>query len=87
MEEPMNGPTIPLTDSIKELAEFWDTHDITDFDEQMEEVERPVFQQGTTVRVHLTADEAKEVERLASANRMGCEQLLRKWALEKIGNA
>jgi len=35
--------TIPKTDSIQELAEFWDTHDITDFFDELEEISEPVF--------------------------------------------
>ena len=32
---------IPETDSIRELASFWDTHDLTDFEDQLEEVTEP----------------------------------------------
>ena len=35
---------IPVTDSIHELAAFWDTHDITDFSEKLEEVTEHVFE-------------------------------------------
>jgi len=34
----MNKQKIPETDSIQELARFWDTHDLTDFEEELEEV-------------------------------------------------
>ncbi len=34
---------IPQTDSIRELAHFWDTHDLTDFDDQLEEVVGPLL--------------------------------------------
>jgi hypothetical protein len=47
---------IPDTDSIRELAEFWDTHDVTDFDDQLEEVAEPVFVRPA-VTVPLSADE------------------------------
>lgn len=40
----MKRRTIPKTDSIRELAAFWDTHDVTDFDGQLEEVSQPIFQ-------------------------------------------
>ena len=86
MEEPMRGPQIPQTDSIKELAEFWDSHEITDFEDQMEEVNGPVFGRGTTFKVHFVAADAEVIEELAREQGIGCEQLLRKWALEKIGN-
>ncbi len=39
----MKGNKIPQTDSIQELADFWDTHDLTDFDAELEEVDEPVF--------------------------------------------
>lgn len=42
----MNTSSIPQTDSIRELAEFWDTHDVTDFDDQLEEVLEPVFERS-----------------------------------------
>jgi hypothetical protein len=46
---------IPNTDSIQELADFWDTHSVTDFDDQLEEVSEPVFgrQVGHALRVPL----------------------------------
>ena len=28
--------SIPQTDSIEELAKFWDTHDVTDFEDALE---------------------------------------------------
>ncbi len=34
---------IPQTDSIQELAQFWDVHDLTDFEEQLKEVSGTVF--------------------------------------------
>lgn len=43
MEKQMSSRKIPQTDSIEELARFWDTHDLTDFEDQMKEVTEPVF--------------------------------------------
>ena len=34
----MKNKNIPKTDSIQELAHFWDTHDLTDFEDELEEV-------------------------------------------------
>jgi hypothetical protein len=48
VEKPMNLEKIPQTDSIQELAEFWDTHDLTDFEEQLE----PTFGSPTN-EIHL----------------------------------
>nr|VFK79692.1 MAG: Protein of unknown function (DUF3680) [Candidatus Kentron sp. SD] len=43
----MNHSKIPITDSISELAAFWDTHDLTDFEEELEEVTEQVFTRET----------------------------------------
>ena len=44
----MNNDTIPQSDSIQELAQFWDAHDLADYDEQLEEVAEPVFEREQT---------------------------------------
>ena len=41
---------IPETDSVEELARFWDAHDLTDFEEELEEVEEPVFDRDADVQ-------------------------------------
>ncbi len=46
----MNANKIPQTDSIRELAEFWDTHDLTDLEAELEEVTEPVFEWQKAVR-------------------------------------
>jgi hypothetical protein len=40
---------LPKTDSILKLAEFWDTHDLTDFEDELEEVTEPVFARDSTI--------------------------------------
>jgi hypothetical protein len=35
---------MPKTDSIHELAEFWQRHDVTDFEDELVEVPGLVFQ-------------------------------------------
>ncbi|MEK6323677.1 MAG: CopG family antitoxin [Acidobacteriota bacterium] len=55
----MSTKEIPQTDSIEELAQFWDSHDLTDFAEELEEVSEPVFERETAVTIHLSCEEAK----------------------------
>ncbi len=45
----MKTPHLPKTDSIQELAHFWDKHDLTDFEEELEEVTEPVFEPPTVI--------------------------------------
>jgi len=37
--------TIPEFKTLKEMSEFWDNHDLTDFENEMEEVKDPIFAQ------------------------------------------
>ena len=40
----MKESKLPKTDSIEALAKFWDSHDVTDFEDQLEEVPGQVFE-------------------------------------------
>ena len=55
----MTTDKIPQTDSIRELAQFWDTHDLSDFEDQLEEVAEPVFEREAVVEVRLTTRDAR----------------------------
>lgn len=48
----MDITDIPQADSIHELARFWDTHDLTDFEDQLEEVSEPVFDRDASGRAN-----------------------------------
>ena len=86
MEKSMKARKIPSTDSIEELARFWDRHDLTDFEDQLEEVAAPVFTRGSTtaVTVRLRPDEAKEIKRVAKTKRVREATLIRRWVIEKL---
>ena len=43
----MNHKNMLQTDSIQELALFRDTNDVTNFDDELEEVDEPVFERQT----------------------------------------
>ena len=75
--------TIPQTDSIQELAQFWDVHDLMDFEEQLEEVSGTVFERST-VKIHLEFDEVETIRKLASSRGISHANLIREWILERI---
>jgi len=70
-------------DSIQELARFWDTHDLTDFEDQLEEVRETVFERST-VRIRFRADEVEVIKNLARARGISDSNLIREWVLERI---
>jgi hypothetical protein len=80
----MKKPRPAKPDPIQELAEFWDSHDLTDFDDKLEEVTAPVFVRGTSIRVPLDSGEVKAVEQLAQAKGVSREELVRAWVLQKL---
>jgi hypothetical protein len=84
MEEPMSTPRLPQTDSIQELARFWDTHDLTEFEDQLETVREPVFQRENEIKVHFDTREAAALRKLAESRGVADSELIRQWVLERI---
>jgi hypothetical protein len=80
----MSKDIIPQTDSIHELAQFWDTHDLTEFEDQLDEVVEPVFERQTTVTIQLPFKEAEAVENLAKSKGLDSAKLIRQWVLEQV---
>ncbi len=80
----MKTQHLPKTDSIQELAQFWDTHDLTDFEDELEEVVEPVFEPATVIALNLESDEAQAVRRIAEAKGIADAELIRGWVREKI---
>jgi hypothetical protein len=86
MERPMKKSGLPKTDSITKLAEFWDSHDVTDFEGELEVVSEPVFVRTTAIKVPLEAHEAEAVERIAQAKGVSREELVRAWVSQKVAS-
>ena len=81
----MNKLKLPEMDSIEELARFWDMHDLTDFEDQLEEVPEPVFERKMEpVLVPLQPQEVEAVKRIAESEGIEYVALIRGWVLEKI---
>jgi predicted DNA binding CopG/RHH family protein len=84
MEKPVKKPNLPKTDSIQELAEFWNTHDLTDFEEELDEVAEPPFVRGSAIKVPLESRQIQAIEQMAQAKGMTREELVRAWVLQKL---
>jgi hypothetical protein len=85
----MRNQRIPETDSIEELAAFWDTHDLTGFEDQLEEVTEPIFVRGkpSVVEISLKPSEVQKLKRIARSEGIAEASLLRRWIVEKLGGA
>lgn len=80
----MKRTNIPRTDSIQELAHFWDTHDLTDFENELEEVGEPVFERQIVIPVHLEPEESELVKELAKSRGISDVKLIQEWVVERI---
>ncbi len=80
----MKSQHLPRTDSIEELAKLWDTHDLTEVESELEEVNEPVFERETRISVHLDSTEAQAVHEAARSQGVADSELIRQWVLERI---
>jgi len=86
----MTRQPIPATDSISELAAFWATHDLTDYEDELEAVEGRVFErleEGRDLLLHLDPEEAVTVREAASARGIDEAAVVREWIREHAGKA
>lgn len=80
----MNSNKLPKNNSIEELADFWDTHYLTEFEDQLEEVKDPVFERETLIYIGLQPQEIKKVKEMAKAQGMDYRELIKQWVVEKV---
>ncbi len=70
---------------IDALAEFWDTHDVTDFMDAFEELSEPVFESQTEqLTIRLLPEEIHRIQQIAAEQGTSQTALIRHWVLEKI---
>ena len=80
----MKKEKIPQTDSIKEIADFWDTHDITNYTNELEEVHEQIFDNSKEVSIKLDSNEIDEIEKLAKGRGISNADLIHEWVREKL---
>ncbi len=79
-----NKSSISKTESYREIGEFWDTHDVTDYWEQTEAVEFEVNLESDVRLVSLEPDLATQANELAWKKGISLETLLNLWVREKL---
>lgn len=85
MSETKKQSPIPTLNSREEEAEFWDTHDTADFEDEFECTEvrfAKNLSQGITVR--FTAETLATLRATAQRKGIGPTTLARMWILERL---
>jgi predicted DNA binding CopG/RHH family protein len=84
MDKSVKSPKLPKMDSIQELARFWQNHEVTEFENDMEEVTEPVFVRDSTITLNLPAREAKAIQKLAKSQGLSKEEMIHRWVKQKL---
>ncbi len=83
MEKVMKSKKIPKIDSIQELAHFWDTHDLTDFEDDLQEVTEPIFRREALIRIRLPQNKLEDIKEIAKSRGIEYRELIQQWVTEK----
>ncbi len=78
---------IPVFQTIKEEAEFWDTHDFTDFLDELTPVTAKVTlsqPKEETITLRIQATLKKQLASIAAEMGVNTSTLARMWIIEKI---
>ena len=70
--------------SYKEIGEFWDTHDLTDYWDQTEPVEFRVNIQAEAMLYRLESDLSDRMSVIAQKKGVSPETLLNMWILQRL---
>lgn len=79
-----NRTSISHARSYKEIGEFWDTHDLTDYWDQTEPVEFKVNIQAEATLYRLESDLSDRMSAIAGQKGVSPETLLNIWVLERL---
>lgn len=86
-ETPQQRPPsrIPEFASREEEAEFWDTHDVTDYLDELRPVRvRPMPGLSAGMTVRLDPDDREALGRIATQRGIGPSTLVRMWIKERL---
>lgn len=72
--------SISKADTDEKIGEFWDTHDITDFDD----TSRPDVEFAIACNVTVETDLLNQIEQRASQQGMNTHTLVNLWLREKL---
>ncbi len=76
--------TLPAMNSINELVDFFETHDMGDYWEQMPEADFEVKIKRRRHLIALEADVITKITQIAKAKKVTSEALINMWLKEKL---
>lgn len=84
MEEKEGISSISRARTLDEIAEFWDTHSLADYDDQTYEVEMHFDPSARRTYVGIEPELLQEVRRVASERRVSTQTLVNLWLRQRM---
>ncbi|EIC23758.1 hypothetical protein [Thiorhodovibrio frisius] len=75
---------LPQTDSVSELAAFWQTHEVVDFENDLTEVVEPVFQRTEQITIPFSQQQLRALRTRARRDHLSAAALIEKWVRERL---
>ncbi len=76
---------LPQFETLDELVEFWETHDFTDYLDEMEEVDLdPLLTEPTVLHIPLEAEPLAKLAQMAAKQGITPSRLVRSWIKERL---
>ncbi|HEY66765.1 MAG: hypothetical protein DRI79_09320 [Chloroflexi bacterium] len=84
MEERSDVSSISGARTLEEVAEFWDTHSLADYDEQTYEVEMRFDPSARRTYIGIEPELLQELRRIASERRVSTQTLVNLWLRQRV---
>lgn len=81
--------TVPVFETLRDEARFWDTHDVTDYLGEFKIVEGVYAtpdETKTTMTIRLAPSLKEKIEKLAKSYDISASSLIRMWVVDKLRN-
>jgi len=77
---------IPEFKTIDEMARFWDSHDITEFEDQLIEVKEPIFEKmkNRIISFKLDSKQYEKLKKIADQKKLNTISLVNQWVTKQI---
>jgi hypothetical protein len=70
--------------TLKEIAEFWDTHSLADYDDQTYEVEMTFDPEARRSTVGIEPELMEELRRIAQERQVSTQTLVNLWLRQRV---
>jgi len=77
---------LPDFRSIKEMEEFWETHELTEFQDDFKEIHDTKVDIKNRTYLPITLTMYEKLEKIAHAQHTTVDRLIHRWVEEKLNN-